>query len=207
MDKLAEYQKIVDDIKRHHCSLRDGCIQAVPGEGNIESPVVFIGEGPGRKEDELGQPFVGAAGKLLAEGLAQIGLTREDVYITNVVKCRPPDNRDPLPEEVEEHKPFLERELKLIQPKLIVLLGRHALHWFLPGLQISQVRGTAKRQGDRVFFPVYHPAAALYDPKLRTVFISDIQKIPLILDKIEKLPDKSSALDPVTQSTIFNEQL
>ncbi len=204
MDKLAAYQKIVDDIKQHHCSLRDGCKQAVPGEGNPNSSIVFIGEAPGRKEDELGQPFVGAAGKLLAEGLAQIGLTREDVYITNVVKCRPPDNRDPLPEEVEEHKPFLECELELIQPKLIVLLGRHALHWFLPDLQISQARGTAKRLGNRIFYPVYHPAAALYDPKLRTVFISDIQKIPLILEKIEKLSTNSPAPVSTTQATIFN---
>lgn len=204
MDKKEAYQAIVDDIKQHHCSLRSGCKQAVPGEGNIGSEVVFIGEGPGRVEDELGRPFVGPAGKLLEEALAQIGLNREDVYITNVVKCRPPDNRDPSPEEVEEHKPFLERELKLIQPKLIVLLGRHALHWFLPGLQISKVRGTAKRQGDRIFFPVYHPAAALYDPKLRTVFLSDIQKIPLILDKIESLPVNPPVPTPTAQPTIFN---
>lgn len=204
MGRQETYQSIINDIKQHHCSLRDGCKQAVPGEGSIDSPIVFIGEGPGRKEDELGRPFVGPAGKLLEESLGQIGLKREDVYITNVVKCRPPDNRDPSPEEVEEHKPFLERELKLIQPKLIVLLGRHALHWFLPGLQISQVRGTAKRQGDRIFFPVYHPAAALYDPKLRTVFLSDIQKIPLILNKIKSLPADSPTPSLTAQPTIFN---
>ncbi len=204
MDKQSVYQEICKDIKQHHCSLRDGCIQAVPGEGNPNSPIVFIGEAPGRKEDELGRPFVGAAGKLLEEALTQIGLKREDVYITNVVKCRPPDNRDPLPEEVEEHKPFLERELELIEPKLIVLLGRHALHWFLPDLQISQARGTVKRLGNKIFYPIYHPAAALYDPKLRAVFISDIQRIPLILEKIKELSTSSSVPTSTTQVTIFN---
>jgi len=202
MDKQAQYQAIVNDIKQHHCSLRDGCRQAVPGEGNINSPVVFIGEGPGKVEDELGRPFVGPAGKLLEEALTQIGWQRKDVYITNIVKCRPPNNRDPLPEEVVEHKSFLEAELSLIQPKLIVLLGRHALHWFLPGLQISQVRGVAKRFGSQVFFPVYHPAAALYDPKLRATFLSDINKIPLVLRKVDELPPAASQTPPA-QTTIF----
>jgi len=165
--------------------------------------VVFIGEGPGKVEDELGRPFVGPAGKLLEEALAQIGWRREDVYITNVVKCRPPDNRDPLPSEVEEHRPFLEQELALIQPKLIVLLGRHALQWFLPGLQISQVRGTAKRHGNRVFFPAYHPAAALYDPRLKTTFLADIRKIPLVLQKIDELPPAESDSSSPTQTSIF----
>src|SRR3989344_1605572 len=159
-DTKSQFQALVDDIKTHHCSLRGGCRQAVPGEGNIGSQVVFIGEGPGKGGDELGRPFVGPAGKLLEEVLATIGWQREDVYITNVLKCRPPDNRDPLPAEVEEHKPFLERELALIRPKLIVLLGRHALHWFLPAEQISKMRGTAKRRGEQVFFATYHPAAA-----------------------------------------------
>jgi len=194
---------LVDDIKHHHCSLRDGCTQAVPGDGNINSQVVFIGEGPGKVEDQLGRPFVGPAGKLLEEGLEQIGLKREDVYITNVVKCRPPNNRDPLPTEVEEHKPFLERELALIQPKLIVLLGRHALHWFLPSLSISQAHGSAKRSGNRVFFPIYHPAAALYDPRLRNTFLTDIKKIPLILQKIDELDAEPSVSVPSSQPTIF----
>jgi len=202
MDRQSQYQKIVDDIRQHHCSLRAGCSQAVPGEGSIDSPVVFIGEGPGKVEDELGRPFVGPAGKLLAEALSQIGWQRDEVYITNVVKCRPPDNRDPLPEEVAEHRPFLEAELALIKPRLIVLLGRHALHWFLPNLQISQVHGTAKRIGDRVFFPVYHPAAALYDPRLRATFLADISKIPLVLSK---LTEASVTVSPTSsiQTSIF----
>lgn len=202
MDKATLYQQLFDEIKNHCCSLRGGCHQAVPGEGNLDSPVVFIGEGPGKVEDELGHPFVGPAGKLLEEALVQIGWNREDVYITNVVKCRPPDNRDPSPEEVAEHRPILQRELELVKPKLIVLLGRHALHWFLPDLQISQVRGTAKRRGQQVFFPVYHPAAALYDPRLRTTFLSDIAKIPLVLQKLNELPPTDPSAPP-TQSTIF----
>lgn len=201
MDKQTQYQSLVADIKQHQCSLRAGCKQAVPGDGNIDSPVVFIGEGPGKVEDEMGVPFVGPAGKLLAEGLAQIGWNREDIYITNVVKCRPPNNRDPLPEEVEEHKPFLTAELELIQPKLIILLGRHALHWFLPELSISQVHGQSKRHGSHVFFPVYHPAAALYDPRLRETFFADIKKIPLVLDKLESLETPVSTSP--TQPSIF----
>lgn len=201
MDKQATYHSIVESIKAHHCTLRGGCTQAVPGEGNIDSPVVFIGEAPGKVEDELGRPFVGSAGKLLDEALAAIGWKREDVYITNVVKCRPPANRDPLPDEVAEHKAFLTSELELIKPKLIVLLGRHALHWFLPDLQISQVRGSAKRFGGQVFLPVYHPAAALYDPKLKATLIADIRKIPLILEKINEPVEFNSSAD--SQPTIF----
>ncbi|MDD5606002.1 MAG: uracil-DNA glycosylase [Patescibacteria group bacterium] len=202
MDRAAEFKQLVEDIKQHHCSLRDGCIQAVPGEGNIDSPVVFIGEGPGKTEDELGRPFVGAAGKLLDEGLAQIDMQREDVYITNVVKCRPPGNRDPLASEVAEHKPFLERELELIQPKLIVLLGRHALQWFLPNEKISSLRGTAKRQGNRIFFAMYHPAAALYDPRLKDTLFSDIKKIPVLLQKIDELQNDAS-FSPQSQGALF----
>lgn len=203
-DKSTQFQQLVSDIKTHTCSLRAGCLQAVPGEGNIDSSVVFIGEGPGKVEDELGRPFVGPAGKVLAEALATIGWQREDIYITNVVKCRPPDNRDPLPLEVEEHKPFLARELELIKPKLIVLLGRHALHWFLPDEKISAIRGTVKRQGNQFFFPVYHPAAALYDPKLRATLISDFKKIPILIKKIDTL--MARPINPTTisiQPTIF----
>jgi len=200
VDRQAEFKKLVKDIENHTCSLRAGCLQAVPGEGNIDSPVVFIGEGPGRVEDELGRPFVGSAGKLLEEILSTIGWKREDVYITNVIKCRPPNNRDPLVPEVEEHKPFLERELELIKPKLIVLLGRHALQWFLPGEKISDIRGTAKRKGKYVFFASYHPAAALYDPKLKATLISDFKKIPVLIKKIDDLPpstEDESALQTV----------
>jgi len=197
MDRQAEFEKLVKDIKEHTCSLRAGCIQAVPGAGNINSSVVFIGEGPGRKEDEQGKPFVGPAGKLWEEAIGKLGWRREDVYITNVVKCRPPNNRDPLVSEVEEHRPFLERELAIIKPKLIVLLGRHAMQWFLPGEKISAIRGTAKRRGDKVYFVVYHPAAALYDPKLKDVLMADFKKIPILLKKIDELPPVKHKEEPV----------
>jgi len=201
-DKIRQFAELVAEIKSHHCSLRDGCQQAVPGDGNIDSPVVFIGEAPGKMEDEVGRPFVGRAGGLLSEALATIGWQREDIYITNVVKCRPPDNRDPLPEEVEEHKKFLARELALINPKLIVLLGRHALHWFLPAEKISDIRGTAKRRGNQIFFPIYHPAAALYDPRLKDTLMSDFKNIPVLLEKIGQLSETKSPVSSI-QSSIF----
>ncbi|MFH1088598.1 MAG: uracil-DNA glycosylase [Patescibacteria group bacterium] len=207
-DRTIVLQTIITDIKQHQCSLRSGCIQAVPGEGNPYSPVVFIGEAPGRVEDEEGRPFVGPAGKLLTKLLASVGWQRSDVYITNVVKCRPPANRDPSPIEVEEHKQFLQRELELIQPKLIVLLGRHALHWFLPGEQISKCKGVAKRQGDYTYFPIYHPAAALHNPNLADTLKSDFLKIPTVLSQLDKLsssllPDSS----PSTTKTSPQQQL
>ena len=192
-DKLAALQEIITNVKAHTCSLRAGCQQAVPGEGNPSSPIVFIGEGPGRVEDEQGRPFVGPAGQVLNKLLASIGFQREDVYITNVVKCRPPGNRDPSPEEVAEHHDFLTRELELIQPKLIILLGRHALHWFLPNEQISKVRGKAKRQGQYVYFPIYHPAATLHNPNLLKDLQADFLKIPAIIQKINEAPASAPA--------------
>lgn len=206
MTKQEALAQITKDIKGHTCSLRAGCRQAVPGDGDPNSPIVFIGEGPGKFEDEQGLPFVGPAGKLLEELLGRIGFKRSDVYITNVLKCRPPGNRDPLPSEVAEHSDFLRRELNLIQPKLIVLLGRHALHWFLPSEQIGKVRGKAKRQGDRVFFPTYHPAAALHNPALMGDLQEDFMKIPTLLKKIDELPPapESPAPDlPPEQSPLF----
>ena len=203
MEKTAQFADIVADIKAHQCSLSATCIQAVPGEGNIESPVVFIGEAPGKKEDEQGHPFIGAAGQLLAEALDTIGWTRDDVYITNVVKCRPPGNRDPEPAEVAEHQDFLRRELELIQPKIIVLLGRHALHWFIPDAQISKVRGTAKRLKGQVYYPTYHPAAALYNGSLRETFITDIQKIPLIIKKLAEESQATISTTSVTQDKLL----
>lgn len=205
MTKEESFSQLVADIKSHQCSLRAQCIQAVPGAGSIESPVVFIGEAPGKNEDEQGVPFIGSAGQLLNTALEQIGWKREDIYITNVVKCRPPDNRDPSPEEVAEHHDILERELALINPRLIVLLGRHALHWFLPSEQISKIRGTAKRKSGRVYYPTYHPAAALYNGSLRQTFIDDIKRIPLILNKINDLELQASSTtdSPVSQTQLF----
>jgi uracil-DNA glycosylase len=173
------------------CVLRSTCRTVVPGEGNADAEIMFIGEGPGQREDELGRPFVGAAGKFLDELLAVINTKRESVYIANVIKCRPPGNRDPLPEEVEACWPWLVEQIKIIEPKLIVLLGKHAMERFLPNQKISQIHGKAMRRvipeiGTRVFYALYHPAAALYNGGMRTVLIEDFKKIPAVLEAAKK---------------------
>lgn len=172
------------------CELRTTATQGVPGAGNANAVVVFIGEAPGAQEDKQGRPFVGAAGKFLAEMLAEIKMKREDVYITNIVKYRPPENRDPSSTEIAACAPWLEEEIKLIEPTLIVLLGRHAMNHFFPDKKISLEHGAVsitplfgKRQ---YFLPLYHPAAALYNGSLRTTLQEDFKKIPRILKNIAK---------------------
>lgn len=176
-----------------NCALRCGASRVVPGEGNPEAEILFIGEAPGKKEDELGRPFVGAAGKFLDEMLASIKLKREDVYIANVCKCRPPENRDPLPEEVAACWPWLEKQIEIIDPKLIVTLGRHSLGRFFPDVKISEVHGKAFRRdfpniGKRVFYALYHPAAALYNGSMRETLLKDFGRIPKIIAKIKESP-------------------
>lgn len=158
--------------------------QLVFGDGNIDANIVFIGEAPGKNEDIQGIPFVGAAGKFLNEMLAMIDLKREDIYITNIVKYRPPNNRDPLPDEKAAFLPFLHSQLDIINPKLIVTLGRHSMDVLLPGLKISQVHGEPKRYQGKVYLPLFHPAAALYNGGLRQTLIDDFAAIPAILKKI-----------------------
>lgn len=172
------------------CSLRANCSQVVPGEGSAEAKIMFIGEAPGKNEDQQGRPFVGAAGKFLNEMLEMINLKREDVYIANVVKCRPPNNRDPLPEEVKACWPWLEKQVQTIDPKLIVTLGKHSMERFVAGKKISQNHGKAFHReipglGKRVFYVLYHPAAALYNGGMRETVIKDFKKIPKILKKTE----------------------
>ena len=156
------------------------------GEGSSKAEIMFIGEGPGKKEDEQGRPFIGAAGKLLDKLLAFINLKREDIYIANVVKCRPPGNRDPLPEEVEACRPWLDQQIKIIGPKLIVLLGRHSMDRFLPNQKISFDHGKPKRKNKQVYYPIYHPAATLYGNGLFEDLQKDFKKIPKILEIISK---------------------
>lgn len=172
------------------CTLKSTATQAVPGDGNPDADIMFVGEAPGKKEDEQGVPFVGAAGKFLAEMLSGVGLKREDIYITNVVKYRPPDNRDPLPEEIASCMPWLHEQIRIIRPKVIVTLGRHAMEHFVPGKKISEVHGQAFRRtfadiGEQVFFVLYHPAAALYNGSLRATLIADFQKIPKVVEKLK----------------------
>jgi uracil-DNA glycosylase family 4 len=180
LDQLA--QSIVDDDVTP--TLKTSATQLVFGDGNADANIVFIGEAPGKNEDIQGKPFVGAAGKFLNEMLELIGLGREDVYITNIVKYRPPNNRDPLPSEKEEFLPYLENQLEIIQPKLVVTLGRHSLNCFLPELQISACHGQPKRFKNRIYLPLFHPAAALYNGSMRQTLIDDFVRIPLILKKI-----------------------
>lgn len=148
---------------------------------------MFIGEGPGFHEDQQGRPFVGQAGKFLDELLASIGLSRADVFIANVVKCRPPNNRDPLPEEVDACRPYLLRQIDLINPLLIVTLGRFSLGWFFPGDSIGRVHGSLRRLDERFYFHLYHPAAALHAGNLRKTIEDDFSKIPAALDKVRGL--------------------
>lgn len=160
--------------------------QLVFGAGNSDADLVFVGEAPGKNEDIQGEPFVGAAGKFLNEMLATIGLERSDIYITNIVKYRPPNNRDPLPEEKTAFLPYLQKQIDIIAPKLIVTLGRHSMDVLLPGLKISQVHGQPKRYKSRIYLPLFHPAAALYNGGMRQTLLDDFARIPLILEKIKQ---------------------
>ena len=171
--------------------------QLVFGDGNPESEIVFIGEAPGKNEDLQGKPFVGAAGKFLNEMLEMIGLARQDVYVTNIVKYRPPKNRDPWPEEKQAFLPYLQYQLEVIQPKVVVTLGRHSTNCFLPDLQISQIHGQPKRirismkENTKdalpiVILPLFHPAAALYNGSMRQTLIDDFAKIPNIIKLIKE---------------------
>ncbi len=163
------------------CDLSRTRTNVVPGEGNEHAQILFIGEGPGYNEDQQGRPFVGAAGKLLDELIGSIGLKRPDVYIANVVKCRPPGNRDPLPNETEACAHWLDEQIALIKPKLIVTLGRHSMAKFLPNQTISKIHGTPRKVGAVTVFPVHHPAAALYQQSLKETLLDDFKKIPALL--------------------------
>jgi len=168
------------------CPLHLTRTQSVPGSGNPQAEIMFVGEGPGKNEDLQGKPFVGAAGKYLDQLLASINLSRQQIFITNIVKCRPPQNRDPLPEEVVTCTPYLEQQIKLIKPLIIITLGRHAMNHFIPDLKISRDHGQPKRYRGQVFLPLYHPAAGLYNPATRVDIDRDFLKIPIIINKIKK---------------------
>lgn len=181
LDELA--QNIIDD--KVTPELAASATQLVFGAGNPDSEIVFVGEAPGKNEDLQGIPFVGAAGKFLNEMLEMIDLKREDIYITNIVKYRPPNNRDPSPDEKQVFLPYLESQLEVIQPVLVITLGRHSLNCFLPDLQISQCHGQPKRYKGRIYLPLFHPAAALYNGAMRQTLIDDFAAIPAIIEKIK----------------------
>ncbi len=190
----------LDQLKKHIedarvCpELADQATQLVFGSGNPDAEVVFIGEAPGKQEDLTGEPFVGAAGKFLNEMLASVGMERDDIYITNIVKYRPPNNRDPLPEEKSIFWPYLLKQLAIINPKIIVTLGRHSGQAFIIDFRISADHGQPKRvrvmrdgkEDSLLILPLYHPAAALYDGSLRTTLIEDFQSVPTLLQETKK---------------------
>jgi len=187
MDGMEKLNKKMLACKK--CALRENCKQVVPGAGSATAKIMFIGEAPGKKEDELGVPFVGAAGKFLDEMLGAIKLKREDVYIANTVKCRPLANRDPSPEEKNICWKWLEEQIRIIQPKVIVTLGRHSMNLFLPEQKISEMHGKALNKeipnlGKQVILALYHPAAALYNGGMRETLIKDFKKIPKVLKKL-----------------------
>ena len=168
------------------------CINPVPGEGDPEADIMFVGEAPGAQEDREGRPFVGASGKFLVEMLENIGLKREDVFITSILKYRPPNNRDPKSDEIQASLPYLLEQIGVIDPKLVIFLGRHAMNVFFPELKISQAHGVAIDRTythagvarKQVFLPLYHPAAALYNSSMRTTLLEDFAQIPQLLKKI-----------------------
>jgi uracil-DNA glycosylase len=168
------------------CGLYKGTTRAVPGEGDPHAQIMFIGEGPGFNEDQTGRPFCGAAGNFLTQLITSIGLKREDVYITNIVKHRPPGNRDPLPEEIAACKPWLDRQLEIIKPKVIVTLGRYSMARFFPGVTISRIHGQSQKCGEYTCFAMYHPAAALHQGNLRATLEADMLKLPKILEDIKE---------------------
>jgi uracil-DNA glycosylase family 4 len=163
------------------CALHRGRTNAVPGVGLANAEIMFIGEAPGFHEDQQALPFVGAAGRFLDQLLEGIGLSREQVYITNVIKCRPPANRDPLLEEIEACRPFLDRQIAAIAPRMVVTLGRFSMARYFPGTRISQIHGQPRRIARMICYPMYHPAAALHQPSLRSVVEEDMQRIPELL--------------------------
>jgi DNA polymerase len=181
LDKIK--QQIMDD--QITPELASGATQLVFGDGSPDAELMFVGEAPGKNEDEQGLPFVGAAGRFLEEMLSGIGLKRSQVYITNIVKYRPPNNRDPFPDEKGAFLPYLKAQLAVIKPKLVIPLGRHSMEVLLPpGLKISQCHGQPKRYKGQVYMPLFHPAAALYNGAMRQTLIEDFNRIPAVLAKI-----------------------
>ncbi len=173
---LPQIARAVHDCTR--CPLHQGRSRAVPGEGNPEADIMLIGEGPGFHEDKQARPFVGASGKFLDQLLGNIGYKREDVFIANVIKCRPPSNRDPQPDELAACKEYLDRQIELVDPKVIVTLGRYSMYRYFPGVSITKIHGQPKRVGNRLIVPMFHPAAALHQPKWRPLITEDFKKLP-----------------------------
>ena len=195
MSDEAQLEKLAKQIKVcTKCELHESRTHAVPGEGPTHAEIMLIGEGPGAKEDEKGRPFVGASGKFLDQLLEQAGVTRADVFITNVVKCRPPGNRDPLPDEVEIcTSNYLQHQIQLINPSIIVTLGRFSMGLFFKGAKITQIHGQMRKVDDRFVIAMFHPAAALHRQELRSTLIEDFARLPELLKEARAEMGKSSS--------------
>jgi len=187
MSALSELYQEIAACQR--CDLAKHRTRAVPGEGSENAEIVFIGEAPGWHEDQQGRPFVGSAGQYLDRLLVSIGLKREQVYITNVVKGRPPGNRDPLPAEIAACRGWLDRQIELISPKMIVTLGRYSMAMFFPGKSISKIHGTAQKRENIIYYAMYHPAAALHQQSLRQTIEADMLKIPSLLAEAKTIAE------------------
>jgi len=182
-----------------NCALHKSRKKAVPGEGPAQAEIMFIGEGPGFHENEQGRPFVGAAGQFLDQLLAQAGVTRSDVWIGNVVKCRPPENRDPLPDELSACNTYLERQIEAINPSIIVTLGRFSMGRFMQGAKISQIHGQMRKVGNRYVIAMFHPAAALHQAALKPAILADFAKLPELLKEARAGLGKSAPAQKVVE--------
>ena len=198
MSALSEFNQKIALCQQ--CEIAKYRTKVVPGEGAEGADLMFIGEAPGWHEDQQGRPFVGPAGQFLDELLASIDLKREQVYIANVIKCRPQGNRDPLPVEILNCRPWLERQIELIRPKMIVTLGRYSMAMFFSGKSISKIHGTAQKRDNIIYYAMYHPAAALHQQRLRQTIGDDMLKIPSLLAQAESMTE---AKQPPRQSSMF----
>ncbi|MHC1578848.1 MAG: uracil-DNA glycosylase [Dehalococcoidia bacterium] len=187
---MSALTQLYEEIRAcQDCELAKYRTKAVPGEGAEDAELLFIGEAPGWHEDQQGRPFVGPAGQFLDQLLASIGLRREEVYIANVIKCRPPQNRDPLPVEIESCRKWLDRQINIINPQMIITLGRYSLARYFPSESIGKVHGKPRKLGGVIYYPMYHPAAALHQGSLRRLIEADMLRIPQILTQSRDLPE------------------
>ncbi|MFW6073946.1 MAG: uracil-DNA glycosylase family protein [Chloroflexota bacterium] len=205
----SDAAQLIEEIARDvnactRCELHRSRTQGVPGMGNPQAEIMFIGEAPGVNEDRQGLPFVGNAGRFLDEMLNSIGWDRDTVYITNIVKSRPPGNRDPLPDEIAACAVYLDRQIEAIDPFMIVTLGRFSMARWFENERISRIHGRARRFGNRIVVSLYHPAAALHQPSLRAVIQEDFKKLPLILEEFkQQVDDDADAEDEPEQMSLF----
>jgi DNA polymerase len=194
MSTFGELNKQIEICQ--NCELAKTRTRVVPGEGPENADILFIGEAPGYHEDQQGRPFVGPAGQFLDELLASINLKRDQVYIANVIKCRPPGNRDPLPGEIQSCKQWLDQQIELIKPKMIVTLGRYSMARYFANESIGKIHGRAKKMDGVIYFPMYHPAAALHQGSLRKTIEEDMKNIPHLLNELETIAETNTEPEP-----------